>query len=666
MPGKYLYVIYFFLLLCFGASAGATTIEGVVVTEQGPLDGAVVKAYPSLLDALSDNHPLMSTPGKKSGFFLLDLPSGTYYLTASGSEKGRTFFSFHGANPVKVEEKSVWLPFAASPLTTPIKKNAESSRIVGTVMYKGKPVDGAQVSLYPFAEKNIRGLGFQTKSADSKGRFELVTPPASYIVIARKRMGGNGKKPLTKGDLSCFYGANPVAVEDGSETSIAIECHPKDDLDAFLMPEVKVKKSRAEFERFKESSRTKTESGISGRVVDRYGKPVKDIQVTAYPRDPAQTFQMHYLRLASEHMARTDGDGRYFIPINKPGSYYLTARQFGGESPLKGELYGLYEGNSDHAVTVSQVGVRADITVGRVMGEVSRDEPLRGNITAHMEVIKAPAVIKQDTVWSGEVLVEGVVLVTRAATLTIAPGTVIRFKRIDRDGDGVGDGELRVTGRIIARGTPEKPIHFMSAELKPRAGDWSYLLLFTSGEQNVIEHSTFEHAFTALQIHFSRAVIRDSIFRNNREGIRFGRAELDIAHNEIRNNGIGIRYHRLEGPVEIHGNVIKENDIGLFLVPSSQQFVDFSADTYIPDFRYSRTPIIKDNIIADNLKYNFQLGERLASDIPVDGNWWGNVDVAHIHTTIFDREQDPELGSVKVLPILSTPVSGAGPRKGGR
>lgn len=206
----------------------------------------------------------------------------------------------------------------------------------------------------------------------------------------------------------------------------------------------------------------------------------------------------------------------------------------------------------------------------------------------------------------------------------------------------------------------------MSAELKPRAGDWSYLLLFTSGEQNVIEHSTFEHAFTALQIHFSRAIIRDSTFLNNREGIRFGRAELDIAHNEIRNNDIGIRYHRLEGPVEIHGNVIKENGIGLFLVPSSQQFVDSSAHTYIPDFRYSRTPIIKDNIIADNLKYNFQLGERLASDIPVDRNWWGSVDVAHIHTTIFDREQDPELGSVKVLPILSTPESGAGPRKGGK
>ncbi len=666
MPGKYSVLICLVLQLCFSNFLEAASIEGVVVTEHGSLDGAVVKAYPSLQDALADNRPILSATGVESGFFRLDLPEGRYYLTASGSEKGVKYFSFHGANPVIVDDKPVWLPFAASPLTLPIVKKGETSSIHGQVLFKGKPVAEAQVSLYSLSEKNVRGLGLQTKSTDINGKFRLVAPPASYMLIARKRMAESGKMPLAKGDLFCFYGANPLTLEEGHEVSIDIHCNPKDDLQAFLAPDLTIKRSRSELTRFRDLKPITPEMGIAGRVVTRQGKPAKDILVTAYLRDPNKTFQMHRLRLASENMAHTDGDGRYFLPVNKSGSYYLVARQNSGESPLKGELYGLYEANSDHAVTVSQGTATADITVGRVMGEVSHNAPLPGKVSKHASVVKAPPIIAMDTIWSGEVVVEGTVLVARAATLVIAPGTVIRFKRVDRDGDGVGDGELRVIGRIVARGTPEQPIRLMSAEQKPRAGDWSYLLLFTSGEENVIEYTIFEHAFTGLQVHFSRAAVRDATFRNNREGIRFGRAELEIEHNEIRNNEIGIRYHRLEGPVKIYGNLIKENGVGLFLVPSPQKYVDFSEDTYITDIRYNTPPIIKNNFISDNLRYNYQLGERLSTDIQVGGNWWGSADVVQIRRTVFDRARDPELGSVTILPILSTPVQGAGPRKGGR
>jgi hypothetical protein len=407
----------------------------------------------------------------------------------------------------------------------------------------------------------------------------------------------------------------------------------------------------------------KEDRGIAGRVTDKNGKPAPGLQVTAYLRNPGKTFQMHHLRLASENMVHTDSNGRYFLPINEAGSYYLVARQYGGEAPLKGELYGLYEANQDHAVTVHKGTIAADITVGRIMTEGYRHEPPLPKGTGDSYVLKAPDVIDHDTVWSGEVLIEGALLVARTATLRIAPGTVIRFKRIDRDGDGVGDGELRVLGRIIARGTPDKPIRFMSAEDEPRPGDWSYLLLFTSGEQNVIEHTVVEHAFSGIQVHFSRAIISDSIFRNNNEGIRFGRAELVIVHNEIRNNDVGIRYHRLEGPVEIRDNLITENGVGLFLVPSGQKSVDSSKDTYIPDMRYYMPPLVKHNSIEDNQRYNYQLGERLSTDIPLGGNWWGSNDVVRINTTVFDRDRDAELGVVTILPILSSPVKGAGPRK---
>lgn len=660
---KYSLLMCILMLFCFSVSAKATAIEGVVVTERGPLDGAVVKAYQSMQDALSDKNSIVSTTGKKPGFFRFVLPAGTYFFIASGSAEEKNFFAFHGANPVKIEEDPIWLPFIAFPLTAQIKTSSETSKIVGKVIYKGKPISEAQVSLYSQSGKNIRGLGLETKSTNNNGEFRFTPPPGSYVLVARKRNGGNGKMPLTRGDLFCFYGANPLIVEERREINIDINCHPKDDLQDFIAPNAKVKRSRSELARFRERKLIEPQMTISGRVLDRAGKPVKDIQVTAYLHDPSETFQMNHLRLDSENMTQTDAEGRYHLPVNKAGSYYLVARQHSGESPLKGEFYGLYEANTDHAVTINQGTVTADITVGKVMGDPPRREPAIGLITSNDTVITAPAVIERDTIWSGEVVAEAPVLVSRAATLTIAPGTVIRFKRVDRDGDGVGDGELRVLGRIIARGTSEKPIRFMSAQQKPQPGDWSYLLLFTSGEESVIEHTIFEDAFTGLQAHFSRAVIRDSVFRNNREGIRFGRAELDIEHNEIKNNDIGIRYHRLEGPVAIHGNIIKGNGVGLFLVPSSQQFVDFSADTYTPDPRYYMMPSIADNIITDNIKYNYQLGVRLSTDMPIGKNWWGTTDVALIRPTLFDRERDPELGSVTILPILSAPVQGAGPRR---
>ena len=48
-------------------------------------------------------------------------------------------------------------------------------------------------------------------------------------------------------------------------------------------------------------------------------------------------------------------------------------------------------------------------------------------------------VITEDTTWSGEVIIEGVVVVGRKATLSIEPGTTVRFKKIDSNNDGIGD-----------------------------------------------------------------------------------------------------------------------------------------------------------------------------------------------------------------------------------
>ncbi len=66
--------------------------------------------------------------------------------------------------------------------------------------------------------------------------------------------------------------------------------------------------------------------------------------------------------------------------------------------------------------------------------------------------------ISEDTVWSGRILIDGIVKVAKGATLTISPGTDIAFVRRDADAHGLGDAVLAVEGRLMAVGTREQPI----------------------------------------------------------------------------------------------------------------------------------------------------------------------------------------------------------------
>ena len=82
-------------------------------------------------------------------------------------------------------------------------------------------------------------------------------------------------------------------------------------------------------------------------------------------------------------------------------------------------------------------------------------------------------IIHQDMTWSGDIAIRGVFVVGRGATLTIEPGTTVRFYRVDTNQDLIGDSEIRVLGRILAEGTKEAPITFKSAERNPAPKDWS-------------------------------------------------------------------------------------------------------------------------------------------------------------------------------------------------
>lgn len=288
--------------------------------------------------------------------------------------------------------------------------------------------------------------------------------------------------------------------------------------------------------------------------------------------------------------------------------------------------------------------------------------PGRTGVSEVPEIQYADTIIHQDMTWSGNVAIRGVFVVGRGATLTIQPGTTIRFHRIDSNNDGIGDSEIRVLGQIRAVGTKEAPITFKSAEKNPAPKDWSYVLIFASAEKNFLQYCHFLDAFTGLQVHFSTASVSDSVFTRNNEGLRFGRAKLTVAHNLIEENTIGIRFTRMEGPVEITGNTVTRNRLGVFLVPSSQNIVDF--------FEPGRTGKpwnvghleIRDNNIHANTDYDLNLGIKQKWDLAIAGNWWGTTDTQIIQENIFDRSRDEELGKAIFAPVLQKPAPKAGPR----
>lgn len=252
-------------------------------------------------------------------------------------------------------------------------------------------------------------------------------------------------------------------------------------------------------------------------------------------------------------------------------------------------------------------------------------------------------VIDSEEVWAGTVRINGIVTVKKEGVLTIQPGTKILFVRNDLDGDGIGDSELLVEGGLIARGTVDAPIIFTSAEEKPQKADWKYLYL-DFARQAIVEHVISEYAYSGIQVHFCKAIIENSVFRNNVDGVRFSTVNVVVRGNSIYNNRHGLRYEERRSKILVTGNDIYDNEIGIFIVTRSED----------------KARIIHNNII-DNRDYNVKLGITQHADVTLPENWWGNLSAEEITTTFFDKKQDESLGLVQAPAPLMSPVPIAAP-----
>lgn len=361
----------------------AAAVEGIVLSPAGPLAGATVRAYPDFLSLVDNSNSISSEPGEKAGQFKMELAPGTYYLVARGVLDGREMFGYHGLNPISIDEKYRWLPFFTVESSSVSYADGPQG-IGGTVQYKGIPLAGGAISVYSLSDPGFRGMGLLTNTIDENGNFWFELEPGQYVIVARKRADGNNMGPLKKGDLFCFPQANPVQVLPSKYGEMTISCYPRDDIDAFLADSKSDPRGRRQPKRrtaslweteFEDASKIRQQlmlqrpESIGGTVSDVSGTPVQGLYVTAYPADQFPLFQMFAIRLISDHMARTDENGRYQLALEAGKSYYLVAREKIGEAPDHLEFYGLYEGSPNHSITVGPDIDRSkvDIVVERIM-----------------------------------------------------------------------------------------------------------------------------------------------------------------------------------------------------------------------------------------------------------------------------------------------------------
>jgi parallel beta helix pectate lyase-like protein len=223
----------------------------------------------------------------------------------------------------------------------------------------------------------------------------------------------------------------------------------------------------------------------------------------------------------------------------------------------------------------------------------------------------------------GEVVITGHPIVLPGATLTIPPGTTIRFA------DGAG---LIVHGRLTAVGTTQKPITLTSLTRQSR-GAWDELIL-EQATDSVISHTVVEYATWGIHGHFTNLQLDHVLVRNNSGGMRFRSGPVRVRQSVFTDNGIGIRSYL--GNALFEENVIGRNEIGIFVRERGGGLT------------------IRNNNLAGNTEYNIRVGDFNNEDIHAEGNWWGPGDPLE---TIFDGRREEGIGRVLLEPVLTAPLN---------
>jgi Periplasmic copper-binding protein (NosD) len=282
-----------------------------------------------------------------------------------------------------------------------------------------------------------------------------------------------------------------------------------------------------------------------------------------------------------------------------------------------------------------------------------------------------------DTTWEGRIRITGDVYVKEGATLTIKPGTVIRFNRVEpkleEDGGrnmvGLGSpyfpgAEIIVRGRIVAVGEKNKPIIFTSSDPTPRSGAWGAVnLLGSSG--SVFEYCRISYAAAGIQDRASEAKVTRCIFTDNDIALFFKKSDfdapcvMDIEYNTIVGNKTGIVAGDAKAVIS-HNDISRNRYYGIWVhegLDAQVAYNDIKKNCYGVYLDKAEPLKISRNNIWGNEEYNMAMARKTTSGVDASDNWWGTADPLKIKGKLFDKRTDASLGLITYEPFLKEQVA---------
>ncbi|MBU0486090.1 MAG: right-handed parallel beta-helix repeat-containing protein [Proteobacteria bacterium] len=232
----------------------------------------------------------------------------------------------------------------------------------------------------------------------------------------------------------------------------------------------------------------------------------------------------------------------------------------------------------DEQLTVFEENGKKDFFKGLPGMTVVSSRPVKVNEEKNITKIYKDEALVGYTVWQGRVVIDGQLRLPPDGRLIILPGTIIEFTKKDTNNDGIGENGLQVQGIIIAKGTPDEPIIFRSAEKEKNRGDWDAINVLGSDlAQNLFEFCLIENAYRGLHFHFSNVAVNHAVLRNNYRGAQFQESLVSFRNSQLYDNKSAVQARDSEvifDNNEIFNNINGANFFRLNLEARDNSFVN--------------------------------------------------------------------------------------------